>query len=133
MSWARGLVIRNTQTCDTKSIKMHAIGGGGTSNQRAKFVRLTLQMNDFAPLTRWCCKLWKGILTIVMLEHPLALFTLFTAVYLPVDFILLLTSCIPYRGFSFWLIFVILYRIHSDSLQSSVTCTVLFCVGKYTE
>ena len=33
----------------------------GASNQMAKFVRLTLQTNDLAPLTSWRRELQKGV------------------------------------------------------------------------
>ena len=46
---------------DKKHINMGYQIASGTSNQRAKFLGFTLQTYDFAPLTRWCRELQKGV------------------------------------------------------------------------
>ena len=51
--WTRGLLKKQTN-------KWHQIVSSA-SNQRTQFVGFTLQTRDFAPLTRWHRKLWKGI------------------------------------------------------------------------
>ena len=44
----------------------------GASNQWAKFLGFTQQIYNFAPHTRWCCELRKGVLG-VQTNYPFAL------------------------------------------------------------
>ena len=111
------------RSSNKKHINMWYKIASGASNQRAKFVRLTLQMNDFAPITRWCHELQKGIL-LCWKTHWHCRPHLLQFICQLVDFILFLTSGIPYRGFSFWLILYYI-GIQSYSFQSYMHCTFL--------